>query len=708
MKNPRFALTPVFAAVLGGSALLSGCGEGDDPAVVAPPPQTQVIQGTAAVGAALSQASVSITDTSGGAVCAEPTIVTSGTGNFSCTVLDGKAAPFLIVVTDPSGAYSPLVSVATRTPSAGTPLTVNASPLTSAIVGKLSPDGDALSVAASPALMNVTTLQAITAKVLLQLAEVLGKLGAPAGYDPFSTPIVAATTSLSGNTADQIIDLLKINSVNGVTTISTIDNPDAAVPLAGATDAAPAVLPSPSTAVITLSDALKLLSASLNKCFALPAASRVLSKDDSIPATAGGREVTDVAAACDDITHPDFLQNGYRSGQAFYGLLNDAAMDGAEFRVPEVMRYIEDSTPADQDRVVINNRYTDKNGTAGNIILVAQKFPGSASPTRATDWWVYGNQQPVDSVVRAFVRRNEQLAPSPGTAPFVNASTSRFESGLEIFINKDGPGSTGLRAARVKGPGLPSAGLVYTRPNPALCTAQTWLNILRKDGNTDPAAAVPAPDNGNIFRLQRSLGVSGTEATAVRPNPNAGNSNNGAFPGWAHPLDYGRPAGSTDYVDFSVLRANTSYEIELFYDGELTARHTVSKTLLTPVVPATGAVGLQWVALSAAARAYLDPLSAQASSTTTVNLSWAANLYAQTIASAGVYTYNGAGSVNQGLVSVLRGATSAVANAPGTSGACANGDAFPALTGDGSSGRTLQLRYRMLDGGYKDSTTRFN
>ena len=304
MKNARFPFTPTFAAVLASTALLSGCNGDDDTIVVTPPPQTQVIQGTAAVGAALSQALVSITDTSGGAVCAEPTIMTSGTGDFSCTVLEGKAAPFLVVVTDPSGAYSPMVSVATRTPTAGAPLTVNASPLTSAIVGKLSPDGNPLSVAASPSLMNVTALQAITAKVLLQLAEVLGKLGAPAGYDPFSTPIVAATASLSGNTADQIIDLLKINSVNGVTTISTIDNPDAAVALAGAADAAPAVLPSPSTAAITLSEAIKLLSASLNRCFALPAASRVLSKDDSILASAGGREVTAVAAACEDITHP--------------------------------------------------------------------------------------------------------------------------------------------------------------------------------------------------------------------------------------------------------------------------------------------------------------------------------------------------------------------------------------------------------------------
>ncbi|MEQ1686912.1 MAG: hypothetical protein ABL916_24950 [Burkholderiaceae bacterium] len=701
----RFRLNPLLATVLGGAAFLSGCHEEVAPVLT---PDSRAVEGTAAVGAALSLATVSITDTSGGAVCAQQAVVTSSTGHYFCTLIEGKTAPFLIVVTDPSGAYSPLVSVAARTPSLGTSLIANVSPLTNAIVGKLAPDGDALTVAATPKLVNVGTLDDITAKVVQQLAEVLAKLGAPAGYDPFSTPIVPATPTASGNPADQIIDVLKIAVVNGVTTISTIDNPDAAVALASATGAAPAVLPSPSTAAVTLADALKLLSASLNRCFALPVATRVLNRNDGIPATAGGREVTEVAAACEDITHRDFLHNGYRSGQAFYGLMNDAAMEGATFRAPEVMRYIEDSTAADHDRVVINTRYTDRFGTAGNIIAVAQKFPGSAGTTRATDWWVYGNQQPVDTGVRAFVRRNEQLAPNPGTAPFLNASASRFESGLEIFINKDGPGGTGLRAARVKGPGLPSAGLVYTRPNPALCTAQTWLNILRKDGNTDPAVAVPAPDNGNIFRLQRTVGVSGTDATAVRPNPNAGNGNNSAFPGWAHPLDYGQPVGNTDYIDFSALKANTTYEIELFYDGELTARHTVTKTLLTPVVPATGAVGLQWVALSAAARAYLDPLAAQASSTTSIDLSWIANPYAQTIASAGVYTYNSTGSVNQGLVSVVPGATTAVAPAPGNSGACASGDSFPALMGDGSSGRTLQLRYRMLDGGYKDSTTRFN
>ena len=89
-------------------------------------------------------------------------------------------------------------------------------------------------------------------------------------------------------------------------------------------------------------------------------------------------------------------------------------------------------------------------------------------------------------------------------------------------------------------------------------------------------------------------------------------------------------------------------------------------------------------------------------------LSWTANPLAETVASAGVYTYSAAGTVNQGLVAVARGATSAVANAPGAGAGCTAGASFPALTADGKSGRSIQLRYRVLDGGYRDSLTRYN
>ena len=163
---------------------------------------------------------------------------------------------------------------------------------------------------------------------------------------------------------------------------------------------------------------------------------------------------------------------------------------------------------------------------------------------------------------------------------------------------------------------------------------------------------------GNIFRLQRTNGLSGTDATTVRANAYAGNTYNTAFPNWAHPLDYGLAPNTFEYVDFSLLSTNATYRFELYYTGETAARHTIAKTLLTPVIAAIYASRLQWVDLSTGTRAYLDPSNALAASTPSRNLAWTLNPYAETVRSAGVYTYNNCANVDQGLVGVVRGASS--------------------------------------------------
>jgi len=703
------ALTSI-AALFSAAALLSACGSDDSPPPPPPPPPpaAATIGGTVAVGAALAGANVAVTDSSGASVCSEANIVTSGIGAYSCTLMAGKSAPFLIVVTDPTGAHAPLVSIGTTTPASGDSLVLNATPLTTAIVSQLAPDKSALSVVANPSLIDKTALASVTSKVLAQLADVLSALGAPAGYDPFSSVITASTASVSGNSADKIIDLLSFSVVNGVPTVGTIDNPAAGVPLADASSATATKLPLPSNSALGLADALKLLSASLQKCFALPAAQRVTSSDTSVPQNVGGPRVTGFAADCSDIVHADYLHNGYDRGQAFYGSLTNDAMTGAVFSLPEVLQFIADSTSAGSDRAIVNLRYLDKNGLAGNLISVARKIPSSTTTAHATDWWLYGNQQPVDTRIEAFVRRSEQLAPNPGTGVFAFAGTSRFESGLNVYINKDGPGSAGLRAARVKGPGLPPAGLVLTPLGSSICSNQTWMNIRRKDGNTGPSAATPSDaSDGNIFRMQRTRGLSGTDATTVRPNPNAGNNDNTGYLDWAHPLDYGAALGATNYIDFSQLKAFSLYSIEMFYTGETAPRYTFNKTLLTPILPATTGGSLQWILLDAATRNALDPAKPQAAAAASLNLGWTTNTYSEPIRSAGVYTWSSAGNVNQGLVAVAKGATSAVATAPTVSG-CNAGTQFPALTSDGSSGRIFQLRYGVLDGSYKDSFTLYN
>lgn len=166
--------TPLIAAVL------AACGGGDSstPAPVA----AQIVQGTAATGAALANATVTVTDSAGTNVCKEASIVTSGIGAYACTLISGKTAPFIVVVTDPSGSHLPLVSVTTVTPTVGTPLVLNASTLTTAIIGQLV-GGDPLGVKASPTWIDATKLDALKAKVLAQLADFLSTIGAPTGYD---------------------------------------------------------------------------------------------------------------------------------------------------------------------------------------------------------------------------------------------------------------------------------------------------------------------------------------------------------------------------------------------------------------------------------------------------------------------------------------------------------------------------------------------
>src|SRR6185369_16345183 len=99
-----------------------------------------------------------------------------------CTLAEGMTAPFLLLVVDPSGGIAPMVSVASVTPAAGATGVVNVTPLTTAIVGQLSPDDDALTVVADRSLLDTAALDAIKTKVRAQLAPVLAALGAPADF----------------------------------------------------------------------------------------------------------------------------------------------------------------------------------------------------------------------------------------------------------------------------------------------------------------------------------------------------------------------------------------------------------------------------------------------------------------------------------------------------------------------------------------------
>src|SRR5204863_9178044 len=168
----------------------------------------------------------------------------------------------------------------------------------------------------------------ITTAVLAQLAEVLTSIGAAADYDPFGSPITAATALSPGNAADQLLDVVKVvtDPGSGKLALTTIDNPSPVL-LASATSSG-SVLPAPAPEVITLSAAAQFVAQRFTACFALTAAQRALAVDTTLPASQGGPAVTSLAIECQDLTAAattaagiDFRDNGYSAGQWLYTLL---------------------------------------------------------------------------------------------------------------------------------------------------------------------------------------------------------------------------------------------------------------------------------------------------------------------------------------------------------------------------------------------------
>jgi hypothetical protein len=116
-------------------------------------------------------------------------------------------------------------------------------------------------------------------------------------------------------------------------------------------------------------------------------------------------------------------------------------------------------------------RYVDANGVAGNLITVIQKFPGSSTQLGPSDWWLYGNQQPVDTSIRPFIRLNEQLAPNQDRPSSTHLYAVREWSG---YLHQQGRtpqhGSARCTGQRTW---LPTAGVVLTRPDLVIVTDTT-------------------------------------------------------------------------------------------------------------------------------------------------------------------------------------------------------------------------------------------
>ncbi|MBK4735874.1 Ig-like domain-containing protein [Noviherbaspirillum pedocola] len=677
MKTKLIATAALIAAVLAGCG---GGGGSSTPTTAVKAPA--VLVGTVATGAALAGAIVTITDHNGASACVETNITSAADGSFSCTLKEGEQAPFYVIATDPTGKNSPMTSVVIKTPESGLTGTVNVTPLTTAIVLSVTGDGSPQDFV-SKGTIDPTALASMTDKVVAQLGPMLSTLQMPTGYNPFTSQIMPSMNGVAGNGADTILDLLRItHDAQGQIAIGSVGT-TSTVPL-GSTSIVSQSIADSFSVMVDLSKALPIEGQLMNACFTLPVSSRVLGTDTSVPASSGGPTITGMAAACQNLFSngsnangaPAFRDNGYSAGQFFYAVGTSNDLTGVQIAMPQILSFIPAAKSlSGKDEAILDFNYVDKQGNMGDIVTTARYVPNSATPDHPVNWWLVGNQGSVDITVHDLVRQFVQTNPN-NTDNF-----SSFQSGVQFAINAGGPGSVNangdmLNMARVKGPGLPAAGIVLSRN----VYGPGNMDLFNITGSTTSGAACGGyATNCSEMWLARTMGLTGAAATT------AATTSPGAF-GWI-------PQGSG--FDVSQFTDGQHYQVELFYGSNTGAADaTVSVLMIEGVPAATDAADLGWVDMGSNTSAALTTGGEYSGSPSSIPVDWNYGMSADIVTGAAV-SLDIYGSLAGG-VAVPLGAQSVTVPTPD----------LPALSD--SNTRAIRLDYRTPSTLRKSSVFSYN
>ena len=334
----RLVLVVTSAGLLG----LYGCGGGSSSNVGGGTTPT-ILSGIAATGAAFSDATVTVTDSTGATVGTSATI--GADGIYSITLNAGAVAPFVLTATrsGADGASESLVSVVSSV--TGASATANITPITNLIAAKLSPTGDpsklGAELAAKTADLSAATVTGKVNEVQAILAPILTATET-SGTNPLTGSFAA-----NGAGYDRLLDSVKISIVPASATTSNIEvgikqqqaEDVKPVTIQFSSDTVAASVPTIPTidktklVVSGTADLIKSFLAQLTTCYALPLASRVNSTIANGLAT--GTAVNVVASACKSAFFGDnpakFKSNGSVVGRdsngsgAFAGLFKDGA-----------------------------------------------------------------------------------------------------------------------------------------------------------------------------------------------------------------------------------------------------------------------------------------------------------------------------------------------------------------------------------------------
>lgn len=590
MKRTSTAL----AAMAFVSAALVACGGGDNAVVTAPPAASSTsISGVAATGQAMAGATITLKDANG--VSASKTADAAGSYTFDVTNL---MAPFVITATVQVGdTQLTLTSMLAEKPAAGSNGVANVTPLTNAMAALLAPNGNPEELTATGVSKTAVTkakLDDVAAKIRAAIENILKEAGLDSTkFDPVSTVFTANRLG-----ADRVLELVRVEVTGqgvSLTNPSALDDGSgsASVQITPATTVV-AKLPAPPAG--TMLDALDHLATLLDACFADAPEVRVTAQ------TAGGVP-TAISAACNAVPMAaNYKSGGYNALARYAGLLKSADFTGAKFSKPERL-----FTSATTGSVFFRLPYKTAAGAGGIITDIAAQ----TNPVGKTyQWEIVGNQRDYDSTVDARLDNINQLNPNNTQ----ESSKDQYRVGLRLFFNPLNTAGQNVQTVRVKGPGLPAAGVVMHRS--AICGTNDYMTITNKTGSLVAGSAnAPILSNGgasNAFKLAGEMKSGAYDWTKV-----------GAFSSW-------RDTPMSD-VDLAAIPSFAEYTWELWTFGtgrsyraditNATPANITYKQRLTSRPPAVSSLKtLAWNSIDA--NDYLNPASVLAAPQTAVTLSW--------------------------------------------------------------------------------------
>ncbi|RVT52804.1 carboxypeptidase-like regulatory domain-containing protein [Rubrivivax albus] len=564
MPISRHHRTPLALSLIAAATLAACGGSGKD---TPPPPAATLLQGTAAIGAPMAGASITVVDSD--PATADPAAVTADAdGRFSIDV-SGLVAPLLLRASGTVDGEPVQHSAVVPSVTANQTGTANVTPLTTAIAALAAPGADPAALADPATLAGAA--EAATAATTMLLATLATDSGTaallPAGFDPLSTAFAA-----DGTGADALLHRIAVAVGDGGVTLRNLA---AAAGDGGA--APPVVLTADTTEAPTLPASvpadnlpsaadLATLGARWETCLALPVAERVTLDAEG--------QVTAVAETC-RITVADWRSQG-RSYAADVGqnVLAEGLLTGARVGAGSVVLAL--------PPLAITDPKVFKHPYCNDSPCVIARWPmvtASGQPT-SSEWvlgkvdgqWAFvGNQRPYNAYVQTRLKRklnvNRAGAEAPDASYFLQ---DRYETVLRLIFDLSTGDTSDVRAVRWTGPGLPAAGVTMFRSQ--RCGTDDRMAMGYQNGST---RVIGGPDDGlrqwwttgsasefvlGAARLDGTalaLPVPQADATAVRNqdfSPTAFGDLTTTVPDWAqYQLEIFRYSSASDEPDEVLL-----------------------------------------------------------------------------------------------------------------------------------------------------------